>query len=100
MSLNLECNQIVSVNGIKYHITNKKDSIQRWLFHQIQWNGHIVDIIQQYQLNGKLKHFLNIGCHIGAVCLPLSSWFEKVTAIEAYKPTFEQFKKNIALNHI
>ena len=47
-----------------------------------------------------MKHFLNIGSHIGTVSLPISKNIEKVTAIEAYYPTFNHLRHNIALNKI
>ena len=74
----------VNINEIKYIIKNENDLIQKFLLNNIQWNNNILIIIGQLIKKFNLKHFLNIGCHIGTVALPLSKYIEKVTAIEAY----------------
>lgn len=88
------------INGVRYNIINKDDSIQSYLLKGNQWNNDIVDIIKQYISLKKLSHFLNIGCHIGTVSLPISLHINKVTAIEAYPETFTDLQKNITLNNI
>lgn len=86
------------VSGIKYIITNKNDGIQKTLFSGQQWNSPVVEIIKSYiQMKG-LRHLLNVGSHIGSVCLPISKCIEKVTAIEAFPPTFRHLCGNIKLN--
>lgn len=75
------------INGINYLIKNETDVIQNTLLNGIQWNVEIINIIQKYISNKQLTYFLNIGSHIGSVCLPISLNISKVTAIEAYPPT-------------
>lgn len=91
---------IVSVNDIKYIITNPEDCIQKVLVENVQWNNEtlllVMELIQKY----KLKHFLNIGSHIGTIAIPISRIINKVTAIEAYYPTYCHLKNNITLNNI
>ena len=90
----------VKINEIKYIIKNENDLIQKSLVNNIQWNNNILFIIGQLIKKFNLKHFLNIGCHIGTVALPISKYIEKVTAIEAYPLTFEHLKENIKINNI
>ena len=90
----------VKINEIKYIIKNENDLIQKSLTNNIQWNNNILFIIGQLIKKFNLKHFLNIGCHIGTVALPLSKYIEKVTAIEAYPPTFEHLDEHIKINNI
>lgn len=88
------------INGIRYNITNKDDYIQSVLLRGKQWNSDIIDIIKQYISSKKLSHFLNIGCHIGTVSLPISLYINKVTSVEAYPETYKYLQENIALNNI
>ena len=92
--------QIVSVNDIKYIITNPEDCIQKVLVENNQWNNEMLLLIQELIKKYNLKHFLNIGSHIGTIAMPISRIINKVTAIEAYYPTFCHLKSNIILNNI
>ena len=92
--------QTIKINEIKYIIKNKNDLIQKSLVNNIQWNNNILFIIGQLIKKFNLKHFLNIGCHIGTVALPISKYIEKVTAIEAYPLTFEHLEEHIKINNI
>jgi len=64
------------------------------------WNGEIIEIIKSFIIKYDLKHFLNIGAHIGTVSLPISKNIDKVTSIEAYLPTYIHLLKNIEINNI
>ena len=90
----------VNINEIKYIIKNDNDLIQKFLLNKRQWNNSILIIIGQLIKKFNLKHFLNIGCHIGTVALPISKYIEKVTAIEAYPLTFEHLEEHIKINNI
>ena len=90
----------VNINEIKYVIKNDNDLIQKFLLNNKQWNNNILLIIGQLIKRFNLKHFLNIGCHIGTVALPLSKYIEKVTAIEAYPMTFKHLEEHIRINNI
>ena len=90
----------VNINEIKYVIKNDNDLIQKFLLNNRQWNNNILLIIGQLIKRFNLKHFLNIGCHIGTVALPLSKYIEKVTAIEAYPMTFKHLEEHIKINNI
>jgi len=92
--------QTVKINEIKYIIKNENDLIQKSLLNNIQWNNNILFIIGQLIKKFNLKHFLNIGCHIGTVALPISKYIEKVTAIEAYPLTFEHLEEHIKINNL
>ena len=92
--------QTVKINEIKYIIKNENDLIQKSLVNNIQWNNSILFIIGQLIKKFNLKHFLNIGCHIGTVALPLSKYIKKVTAIEAYPMTFKHLEEHIKINNI
>ena len=90
----------VNINEIKYVIKNDNDLIQKFLLNNKQWNNNILLIIGQLIKRFNLKHFLNIGCHIGTVALPLSKYIKKVTAIEAYPMTFKHLEEHIKINNI
>ena len=91
---------ISEVNGFKYKITNQNDLIQRYLIQKQQWNSEAVTLLEALINSRLLTHFVNVGAHIGTVCIPTSRLVEKVTAIEAYPPTFDQLQENIKLNGI
>jgi len=88
------------INGIQYMIHNKNDIIQQTLLQGHQWNEAIITIIKSYIVDKQLSHFVNIGCHIGSVCLPISLCIDKVTAIEAYPPTYKHLCQNVQLNQL
>ena len=92
--------ETVIINEVEYIIKNKNDLIQKVLLSNRQWNNNILLLIGQFIKRFNLKHFLNIGCHIGTVALPISKYIEKVTAIEAFPLTFEHLKENIKINKI
>ena len=90
----------VKINEIKYIIKNENDLIQKSLLSNRQWNNNILILIGQLIKKFNLKHFLNIGCHIGTVALPLSKYINEVTAIEAFPPTFKHLEEHIKINNI
>ena len=92
--------QIVVVNNVKYLIKNSKDLIENTLMKGNQWNNDVVLLIGLLIKKLNLKHFINIGSHIGTVALPISMYVEKVTVFEPFPPTFEHFMEHIKLNKI
>ena len=94
-----EVNTVI-VNNIKYLIKNKNDIIQSTLLRGNQWNNDIVLLIGYWIKKFNLKHFVNVGSHIGTVALPLSKYIKKVTAIEPFPPTYKHFLEHIKLNDI
>ena len=91
---------IVNVNNIKYIITNREDCIQKVLVENVQWNNEMLLLVQELIKKYNLKHFVNIGSHIGTIAMPISRVINKVTAIEAYYPTYCHLQQNIELNDI
>jgi FkbM family methyltransferase len=89
-----------TISGIRYVIHNTEDCIQNILLNGNQWNEKIINIIKKYILEKKLCHFLNIGSHIGTVCLPISLYIKEVTAIEAYPDTYKHLCENIQINNL
>ncbi len=88
------------VNNIKYIIKNENDIIQNTILNGNQWNNDIVLLIGYWIKKFKLDHFVNIGCHIGTVALPISKYIKKVTAIEPFPPSYKHFMEHIKLNDI
>jgi FkbM family methyltransferase len=89
-----------TINGIKYIIRNRSDVIEQHLMNGNQWNNDIIDIIKTYISQKNLQHFLNVGSHIGTVSLPISLCIQKVSAVEAYPPTYKHLCENILVNKI
>lgn len=88
------------INGIKYYIYNPNDAIQKYLLNDKQWNEEIYNCIINLIKNNNLKHFLNVGCHIGTIALPVSKHIEKVSCIEAYPKTYNHLQDNIKINNL
>ena len=96
-------NQIIIspiINGIRYILNNKQDCIQSQLLLGRQCNQEIFKAIKTEIQFKNLDHFLNVGCHIGTLSLPISFFLGKVTAIEAYPPTYKLLCDNIDYNNI
>ena len=90
----------VFINDIKYLIKNKNDIIEDFLLNGKQWNNDILLMIGYWIKKYNLKHFVNAGSHIGTMALPISKHIKRVTAIEAFPPTYKHFLENIKLNNI
>ena len=88
------------INGIKYIVYNKNDVIENCILNGNQWDNTTINIIKSYIYKNNLKHFLNVGCHIGTISLPISLHINKVTSIEAYPPTYKHLCENIKINNI
>ena len=88
------------INGIKYHIYNPNDTIEDCCDKSWQWADDTYQKITQMIEEKTLTHLVNLGAHIGTLSLPLSLHLDKVTAIEAYPPTYKKLVKNIELNNI
>ena len=43
---------------------------------------------------------VNVGSHIGTIALPISKYIKKVTAIEAFPPTYNHFIEHVKINKI
>ena len=93
-------NKQILCNGIKYHIKNENDCIQQYIIAGKQWNKGMFDFISLTIENNNLKHFLNVGCHIGTISLPISKLINQVSCVEAYNPTYKHLEENIKLNGI
>ena len=93
-------NSIVNVNGIYYSITNPRDTIQKYLLYGIPWNQNMLLFLQDIILLRNLKHFVNIGAHIGTITIPISNVIPKVSACEPYFKTYIHLVENIKLNNI
>jgi FkbM family methyltransferase len=91
---------IYNVNNNKYYIHNQNDIIEKTLMSGKQWNNDMIIVIKDLVKKYKLKHFVNIGAHIGSVCIPISRNIQQATAIEAYPKTFTKLNNNIKLNNI
>ena len=91
---------IIIVNNIKYIIKNKNDIIQKTLLNGNQWNNNIVLIIGSLIKKYNLKHFVNIGSHIGTIALPISKYITKVTAVEPFPPNYQHFLEHLKLNNV
>jgi len=88
------------INDIQYIIHDPTDLIQSFLHKGIQWNETLYFFLMYYIVSHPIQHFINVGCHIGTLCLPISKHVKHVTAFEAYPPTYQHFKQNIDFNHI
>ena len=88
------------INGIKYLIHNQNDTIEKYLLNDKQWNDGIYNFIIENIQKDNLKHFLNVGSHIGTIALPVSKHIEKVSCIEAYPKTYNHLQENIKLNDL
>jgi len=88
------------IHHIRYLITNPQDNIQSCLLRGMQWDETLFYVLMYYVVSRPVRHFVNVGCHVGTLCLPLSKYVRQVTAFEAYPPTYRLFLRNMKYNHI
>lgn len=90
------------INNVRYWIHNKRDHIEKFLWHGIQWNRDIVQfVLNRCETNRvPVSHFVNVGAHIGTVALPTARVVDRVTAIEANPVSFERLVANCDLNNL
>lgn len=91
---------ISKVGDYKYIISNPNDCIQKTLLNGRVWNRNMLEYIETISKKYNVKHLLNIGAHIGTMSIPLSKNINRITAIEAYPPTYKLLLENIKLNGI
>ncbi len=91
---------ITKVKDFKFIISNPNDCIQKTLLQGRLWNRIMLEYIETLIKKYNVKHFLNIGAHIGTISIPLSKNVQRITAIEAYPPTYNLLLENINLNEI
>lgn len=88
--------QTVRVDGVVYEIRNPRDIIERTLLEGHAWSPDIVRLLAARMRPG--AHFVNVGAHIGTVCIPLAKVAARVTAFEPFPKTFDHLKRNVELN--
>jgi len=88
------------VNNISYIISNPNDTIQKTLADGVQWNKWCYNLLKKLQQEYQLKHLLNIGSHIGSISLPSSLFFEQVSCVEPFPPTYELLCNNVTFNNL
>ena len=86
----------VRVDGVVYEIRNPRDVIERTLLEGRAWSPEIVRLLAARMRPG--AHFVNVGAHIGTMCIPLAKVAARVTAFEPFPKTFDHLKRNVELN--
>jgi FkbM family methyltransferase len=86
----------VLVDGVTYEIRNPDDAIESTLLKGRAWSPHIVRLLASRMRPN--SHFVNVGAHIGTVCLPLAKVAARVTAFEPFPRSFDHLKRNVELN--
>ena len=95
--------KVYRINDILYMIYDEKDLIQRHIVNGNQWEPELTRMITE--LGNKIvnkrgkAHLVNVGAHIGTVCIPCSRSFTKVTAFEPVPQNFEHLKMHARLNN-
>ena len=89
-----------TINSIQYKIHNNQDIIQATLNSGKQWDANTYELLKSIITQNKLSHFLNVGCHIGSIALPISRHVNKISAVEAFPKTYAHLQENIQLNNI
>lgn len=88
--------QTVRVDGVVYEIRNPRDIIEKTLLEGHAWSPDIVGMLAARMRPN--AHFVNVGAHIGTVCIPLAKAAARVTAFEPFPKTFDHLKRNVELN--
>ena len=86
----------VLVEGVVYEIRNPRDVIEKTLLEGRAWSPDIVRLLAARMRPN--AHFVNVGAHIGTVCIPLAKVAAHVTAFEPFPKTFDHLKRNVELN--
>jgi FkbM family methyltransferase len=86
----------VCVEGVAYEIRNPHDVIESTLLEGRAWSPDIVRLLAARMRPD--AHFVNVGAHIGTVCIPLAKVAARVTAFEPFPKSFDHLKRNVELN--
>ena len=86
----------VLVEGVVYEIRNPRDVIEKTLLEGRAWSPDIVRLLAARMRPN--AHFVNVGAHIGTVCIPLAKVAAHVTAFEPFPKTFDHLRRNVELN--
>jgi FkbM family methyltransferase len=87
---------VAVVDGVAYEIRNPDDIIERTLLEGRAWSPDIVRLLATRMRPD--AHFVNVGAHIGTVCVPLARVAARVTAFEPFPKSFDHLKRNVELN--
>ena len=88
----------VRVDGVTYEIRNPHDAIERTLLEGRSWSPHVARLLATRMRPN--AHFVNVGAHIGTVCIPLAKVAARVTAFEPFPKSFDHLKRNVELNSL
>ena len=88
--------QTVRVDGVVYEIRNPRDIIEKTLLEGHAWSPDIVGMLAARMRPN--AHVVNVGAHIGTMCIPLAKAAARVTAFEPFPKTFDHLKRNVELN--
>ena len=88
----------VRVDGVTYEIRDPHDTIERTLLEGRSWSPHVVRLLATRMRPN--AHFVNVGAHIGTVCIPLAKVAARVTAFEPFPKSFDHLKRNVELNSL
>ena len=86
----------VLVEGVVYEIRNPRDVIEKTLLEGRAWSPSIVRLLAARMRPN--AHFVNVGAHIGTMCIPLAKVAAHVTAFEPFPKTFDHLRRNVELN--
>lgn len=91
-------------NGTLFVVKDFSDLIQKHIATIGIWEPDLVDLLKSIsnQINEKKGkcHLVNIGAHIGTVCIACANHFSRITAFEPVKSTFDHLNLHRTLNEI
>lgn len=88
---------IVRVGDVRFVVKDFSDIIQRRLSTGRFWEPELLRYVQSSG-DSPRSHLVNVGAHIGSMCVPASACYGKVTAFEPVKDSFEHLSLHAKLN--
>ena len=89
---------IVRIDDTRFVIKDESDLIQRHLASGSMWETSLVQYVQN--LGTPEAHLVNVGAHIGTICVPAASRYALVTAFEPMPENFQHLKLHRDINSV
>ena len=95
---------LYTIEDTLFAVKDFSDLIQKHIATKGQWEPDLIKVLEQIsrQITEKIGrcHLVNVGAHIGSVCVPCAKYFSRVTAFEPVGTNFNHLNLHCNLNQL
>ena len=95
---------LYTIDDTQFVVKDFSDLIQKHIATKGLWEPELVNLLKSLakEINEQIGkcHLVNVGAHIGSVCIACSKSFSRITAFEPVKTNFEHLNLHCNLNQV